>query len=70
MSFTFTPNSIPYSFEFFPLFSLKMYVFTTLRGEYNFTLTPPLPPPQAQTHRSSAYIALAHGHLTSLAYGA
>ena len=39
---------------------LIIYIFTTLRGVYNFTLTPrPPPPPQPQTHRAPAYRALA-----------
>ena len=37
----------------------KTLFFTTYRGVYNFVEPPPHP--QSQTHRASAYRALAHG---------
>ena len=40
-----------------------------LIDEYIISLTPRPPHPQPQTHRVSGYRALAHGSLSSLAYG-
>ena len=48
--------------------SLPLF-YDSKRGVYNF-VDPPATHPQPQTHRASAYRALAHGPLPSLAYAA